>query len=120
MPTFLLIGTPILFCLLTYLVWKYISELLFYRSQNFDYSVPNPKGAKMYYGRYAAADDSNLMSNYARIWWGYPLFLFVTGVIFLGFFYSIYAIQSCPFADIKKCGIEVKGNKVSISAPPSQ
>ncbi|MEO6606857.1 MAG: hypothetical protein ABIN69_00130 [Aestuariivirga sp.] len=124
MPRWLLVAIPILIAALTYFIWHYIAEIRFYQKHNWDFSILNPKGKKFYHGRYASSDDSNLMSNHTRIWWGYPFFIFVTGFIFLGFSYTIYRIQSCAYDDLKKCGIETQGSwfrgKVSIGSPPSQ
>ena len=113
-PWFLVIADPILLVALIYFFWHYIAELRFYKKWNWDFSKDNPKGNKFYHGEYAAPDDSNLMSNSARITFGYPFFLFVIGVLFLGFSYGIYRIQSFPYSDLKQCNIEVTGSEVTL------
>jgi hypothetical protein len=114
MPLWLLVAEPILLGGLIYFTFHYVAELRFYRKHKWDFSVPNPKGKKMYYGRVAATDDSNLISNERRIWFGYPFFVFVLGFIFIGFTYCIYRIQTCPYSDLKLCSIEIANGKVTL------
>ena len=119
MPSWLVIADGIFLVVLIYLLSKYASELWFYRKNNCDYSITNPNGLPMWFGYMGPKTDENRMSNYDRIWYGYPLFILILGGLFGGFSSTIYDIQSCIYADLKKCGIEVKDVGVSVSAAPS-
>jgi hypothetical protein len=46
--------------------------------------------------------------------YGYPFFIFVIGIIFVGFVYCAYRIQSCDADDLKKCGIAIKNGEVTL------
>ena len=114
MPWFLLIAEPILLGAFGYYIWHFCVELIFYRSHKWDFSINNPKGKKFYKGEYNDPLDRNLMTNEQRIWFGHPFFIFVIGILFLGFSYAMYRIQSCQYTDLKRCNIEVGSNEVTI------
>ena len=106
----LVAADPILGMALAYFVYHWISELCFYAAHNWDYSVKNPKGKTMGYGNGIPITDENRMSNYARLYFGYPFFILVTGVLFCGFLFFTYKIQTCPSSDLSKCGITKSGS----------
>jgi hypothetical protein len=115
MPLWLVIADPILFAALCYFTWHWRKEWNFYSRNNRNFLIDNPNAKQMYHGADGSLDEKNRMSNYQRVYWGYPFFVFVTGVIFLAFTYFIYRIHACPFDEVIKCGIDVKNGRITFS-----
>ena len=90
-PTIWYLVSGLLFAVLLYFIWHYLAELNFYRKSSWDFSIHNPRGRKLYWGDEPDPQDSNLMTNATRIWFGYPLFIAVTLIIFLAFVYPIWS-----------------------------
>jgi hypothetical protein len=114
MPIWLVIAIPVLGATLVYFLKNWFSEYKFFKSHDWDYSTDNPAALHMYKGENTPQTEENRVSNTERMNFGYPFFIFVVGVIFLGFLFCAYQIQTCDADDLKKCGINVKNGSVTI------
>ena len=54
------------------------------------------------------------MTNYERFYIRGTLGVVVSGFILAGFYFLTYAMLSCPYDDLNKCGIVVKENLFAI------
>lgn len=104
-----------LFTALACLTFKWVQEYKFYSKNNWDFSIENPKKLRMWWGRRLWVSDEYLMSSYDRLYKGYPFAVFVVSVMLVAFLFIDYRILSCPLTDLSKCGITIKGGRVSVT-----
>ena len=115
MPIWLILATPILGTFFLYFLKRWFSELWFYRHHHWDFSTDNPSALQIFYG--VVVTEKNRVPNKQRVYFGYPLFVFITGVLFFGFAYGAYRIQTCKEAELKMCGIFFdKNGKMTIQS----
>lgn len=116
LPVWLVISVPVLGGAFLFFLWKWFSEYRFYRKNGWNFEIANPTGLLLFYGPMWPAPGKTGMPNRARLVYGYPTLVIVTGALLLSSFYCIYKIETCKSDDLGKCGIHLDYGRVTIKS----
>ncbi len=110
MPIWLVVALLVSVLFFGFLVWRWWSEYRFYKKQNWDFLIENPKASDIVES--GPSRPWGKKSNRRRVKLTLPFGALITFLMILDLSYVVYRIQTCETDDLKKCGIEVHASEV--------